>query len=523
MIVDTITIFLIACVTSLLLTVSMREMARRIGLTDQPDGHRKLHRIAMPLGGGVAVFLATAGVVAGLMVFHSTFYDPLWNAWQNPVALFVAGVVIVVVGLIDDRVGLSGRQKLLGQVLAASVLMASGLIIRKVSIFGLPIDLGYFGILFTLFWLLGAVNALNLLDGIDGLATTVGIILVSTIAAMAVRVGRYEVAIVGVVFAGSLVGFIRFNFPPASIFLGDTGSMLIGLVVGAMAIQGSLKGPGTVLLAAPLAIWAIPIFDSAAAIIRRKLTGRSIYSTDRGHLHHRLLELLGSNKRVLALVATCCALTSFSALLSVFLVNDLIALLACSAVLVIFIVSGVFGRAEVLLLGSRIRRMGRSLVGPMSVGNPRGRATTIQLQGSQQWNELWDDFAAEACQLSLSSMRLDLNLPIVHEGFHGFWERPAPSKAGCSWRVELPLLHNGNSVGRLVVVGDVEGDGVCLDVQRLMELVAGLETEIVMRTDALLATREEAARGTAIDGDSLHVTADTDAASESAPLRQSPS
>lgn len=522
MIVDTIIIFLIACVASLLLTVSMREVARRVGLTDQPDGHRKLHRIVMPLGGGVAVFLATTGVVAGLMIFPSAFYGRLWDAWQNLAALLVAGAVIVVVGLVDDRMGLSGRQKLLGQVLAASVLMANGLIIHKVSIFGLPIDLGYFGILFTLFWLLGAVNALNLLDGIDGLATTVGIILVSTIAAMAVKVGRYEIAIVGVVFAGSLVGFIRFNFPPASIFLGDTGSMLIGLVVGTLAIQGSLKGPGTVLLAAPLAIWAIPIFDSAAAIIRRKLTGRSIYSTDRGHLHHRLLELLGSNKRVLALVAACCALTSVSALLSVFFVNDLIALLACSAILVIFIVSGVFGRAEVLLLGSRIRRIGRSLVGPMSVGNPHGYVTTIQLQGSQQWNELWEDFAAEACQLPLSSMRLDLNLPIVHEGFHGFWERPALSKAGGSWRVELPLMHNGNAVGRLVAVGDVDENGVCSDVQHLTELVAGLETEIVVRTDALLAAREKADRETANGGDGPHVTVDTDGVSESATFRQSP-
>ena len=149
------------------------------------------------------------------------------------------------------------------------------------------------------------MNSVNLLDGIDGLATMLGIILIATFAALAAAAGRMEVAWIAMVFAGSLCGFIRFNLPPASIFLGDSGSMLIGLVVGTLAIQGTLKGPGTVLLAAPLAVWTIPILDSAAAILRRKLTGRSIYATDRGHLHHRLLERLGSNSRVLVAVAVC--------------------------------------------------------------------------------------------------------------------------------------------------------------------------------------------------------------------------
>ena len=198
--------------------------------------------------------------------------------------------VIVVVGLVDDRIKLRGRLKLIGQFAAALVLVAGGLVIQRIGIFGQQIDLGLLSIPFTLFWLVGAVNAVNLLDGIDGLATMLGFILVATIAGMAALVGQTQVFVIAVVFAGSLLGFLRYNFPPATIFLGDAGSMLIGLVVGALAISGSLKGPGTVLLAAPLAVWTIPIFDSVAAILRRKLSGRSIYTTDRGHIHHRLLE-----------------------------------------------------------------------------------------------------------------------------------------------------------------------------------------------------------------------------------------
>ena len=116
-------------------------------------------------------------------------------------------------------------------------------------------------------------------------------------------------AVVAAVFVGSLLGFLPFNYPPAKMFLGDAGSMLIGLVVGSLAIGGTMKGPATVAMAAPLAIWALPIFDSVAAILRRKLSGRSIYATDRGHLHHRLMAVFGKNTRVLAVVAVCCAFT----------------------------------------------------------------------------------------------------------------------------------------------------------------------------------------------------------------------
>ncbi len=357
-------IVLAACVVSLVLTALIRAVAVRIGLTDHPDGRRKLHVAAMPLGGGVAIFLATVGVLGFLLIVPNAFRSLLWQQWSDLRALLLAGAVIVIVGLIDDYIGLRGYQKLAGQLAAVSILIFSGLLVHQIGIFGQSIELGYLAVPFTLFWLLGAVNALNLLDGIDGLATMLGMILVGTIAALAVLVGHYEVAIVAIVFAGSLTGFMRFNFPPATIFLGDAGSMLIGLTVGALAIQGSLKGPGTVLLAAPLAVWAIPIFDSTAAILRRKLAGHSIYTADRGHLHHRLLNLLGSNRKVLACLAACCAITSVAALLSVFLKNDLIALLTCSAVVIVFIATGVFGRTELLLLGNQLRRVSRSLVPP---------------------------------------------------------------------------------------------------------------------------------------------------------------
>lgn len=493
-IIPVVIVFLVACLVSLVLTALLRRLAFRIGLTDLPDGRRKLHEHPVPLGGGVAVFLSLVGVVGALWVVPNQFRPDLWQKLPGLPALLLAGTVIVIVGLIDDCVRLRGRDKLLGQLVAATILMVGGLLIHGVGIFGYKIELGWFAIPVTLFWLLGAMNALNLLDGIDGLATMLGIILVATVAAIAYMTGRIEVAIVASVFAGSLLGFLRFNFPPATIFLGDSGSMLIGLVVGALAIQGSLKGPGTVLLAAPLAVWTIPIFDSVAAILRRKLTGRSIYTTDRGHLHHRLLNLLGSNRKVLAWLAASCMVTSAAALLSVFLHNDLIALLTCSAIVIIFIATGVFGRVELLLLGSRLRRVGQLLVPPFASGPAKARQTIIRLQGSRQWELLWEAFSESAEKLSLSEVHLDVNLPAVEEGYHASWERPRREDLDPCWRLELPLMVANQSIGSLVIVGQCNQESACDDIQRLLDLIEPFEARLsaLSREELPVPTAEDA-------------------------------
>jgi len=480
--------FVLACVTSLVLTALVRELAPRVGLTDKPDGRRKLHEGAMPLGGGVAIFLATIAVLGVVMVQDNPFQRSLWEhrALSSLSVLLLASAIIVVLGLVDDRIGLKGRNKLAGQFVAASILAYGTPDIQSIGLFGGTIPLGEFGIVFKVVWLLGAINALNLLDGIDGLATTIGIILVTTIAVMAAMLDRTDVAIIAVVFAGALVGFMRFNFPPATIFLGDTGSMLIGLMVGTLAIQGSLKGAGTVLLAAPLAVWTIPIFDSVAAILRRKLTGRSIYATDRSHLHHRLLSLLGSNRKVLVWVAVACALTSGAALASVVLrermvdsnYNDLIALLACAAIIVIFITTGVFGRAEMLLLGSRLRRVGRLLTPRIGAARGQVREVTIGLQGTRKWETLWATLTEAAEKLRLVEIRMDVKLPTATERQVAHWQQQRTSARGRRWRVRLPIMLEGHSVGHILAIGVREDEAAGEGIQYLLDLVDPFEDQL---------------------------------------------
>jgi len=475
--------FMGACVLSGVFTMVVRRLAGRFGLTDRPDSHRKLHDAPIPLGGGLVTLAATACIL-GVVLLVLNPRGPLSpENWSGVVTFAAAATLIVALGLLDDYVGLRGRYKLLGQLAVAGILIANGPMIERLGLFGMVIDLGPFGIPFTLFWLVGAINALNLLDGIDGLATTLGIIISLTIAAMAVLGGHPLVAFVAVVFAGSLLGFLRFNFPPASIYLGDSGSMLIGMMVGVMAIRGSLKSSGTILLAAPLAVLAIPILDSAMAILRRKLTGRSIYTTDRGHLHHQLFQRLGTNRKVLTWIAVLCLITSTTALASLFLKNDLVALVSCTGLLVVFIATGAFGRAEFLLVTNRVRRIGVSLMQPVRRGSSKIQQSKVRLQGSREWGLLWATLTESADKLGLQHITLDLNLPQIHEGFHATWEQALLGDRDRRWKMVLPLVANGQLLGHLTVCGERNGEPLCDDINLLLEICEPFETRLQTLTE----------------------------------------
>jgi len=479
MLVSAVIALVIACVASSALTLLVYKTAPRFELTDKPDNHRKLHARPTALGGGLAVFLATSIVLVGLLVLPTAFRSVLQEHWTELLALPLAGALIVIVGLADDRIGLRGRQKLAGQIAAASIVIAGGLVIREIGIFGQQIALGPLSLPFTLLWLLGAMNALNLLDGLDGLAAMVGIILVSTSGALAVMTGNTQIAIIAFVFAASLLGFMPFNFPPARIFLGDAGSMLIGLVVGTLAIQGSFKGAGTVLLAAPLAIWTIPMFDTGAAVIRRTLAGRSVYVTDRSHLHHRLMDRLGSHLRVLGWVGFTCVLTSAAALISVFLKSDLIAISTCVAVVSIYVVANVFGRGELLLLVSRLRRIGLSLL-PRGVRSQAGNSeVSLPARNSQQWDFLWETVRDAAEELDLSQVRVHVRLSMSHSAFDAFWEQPRAADLDRCWQIEVPLFIEDRAAGRLSIVAKRNAKAASEDVQRMLGLIEQIEMQLL--------------------------------------------
>ncbi|MGQ0633578.1 MAG: MraY family glycosyltransferase [Planctomycetaceae bacterium] len=471
-------LFGLSILVSLVANWSVRGIAHRIGLVDHPDGHRKLQSHAVPLGGGIGIFVtllvAIGAIVAADQPTRATVLSK--GYLLEAIGLFLGATLIVGVGILDDWVGLRGRQKLAGQVAAATAIWAFGVCIHRINFMGWSVELGILSAPFTIFWLLGAMNALNLLDGIDGLAGIVGIILSASLAFLALATGHETIAVIASVLAGGIAGFLWFNIPPASMYLGDAGSMLIGLLVGVLAIKASLKGPGTVLLAAPLALWTLPILDSAAAILRRMLTGRSIYASDRAHLHHLLVQRIG-HRNTLVCVAAVSLLTSAAALLSVRWNDDLIAIACASIVVLMFVGLRVFGHSELVLLLVQARALVRSL---FSAGRPaprKGWRDAVRLQGTRQWELLWETLTEWAITLELVQVRLDVNFPTLGEGYHATWNRPGDGRDDRYWTLQMPLIAEQNVVGSVRVIGERWGGGEH-SLEQLLELVEQIESHL---------------------------------------------
>ena len=277
-----------AIVSAAALTPAVISMMWRYRVLDAPDGVRKLHGRTVPLAGGLAVLLGCLIACVVTLSIQNRFVLDTPDKRQFTVGLLLSSLWICALGLVDDRGLLRGRQKFFGHIVAALILTASGCVISRLEFMNVRLELGILSVPFTIFWIVGAINAVNLMDGVDGLATSIGAILSGTFALMALITGHDLEAVIAVALCGALIGFLPYNFPRARIFLGDTGSMLIGLLLGTLALRSSVKSQATLALAAPVAVLSVLIFDVMMAILRRKLTGRSLYSTDRGHLHHRL-------------------------------------------------------------------------------------------------------------------------------------------------------------------------------------------------------------------------------------------
>jgi len=467
-------VFILAVGFGLLFTRTARSLGERLGLHDAPDGRRKTQARPVAVVGGLALLAAvpTALGVAALLLPEVAREFAGWGAKWAAVA--AACVVLAAVGAVDDRRNLRARYKLLGQLLAVAVLIVGGgYLIREVSAFGVTVPLGGLAVPFTLFWFVFAINALNLLDGMDGMLGGVGVVLFLGLAAMAGVVGSGFAVLVSAAAAGGLVGFLRYNLPPATVYLGDCGSMLIGLTVGALAMDASLKGP-TFAVLAPLALLVLPALDTTAAVVRRQLTGRGLAVADRGHLHHVLLRHGFSIPRVLLIVGGFGLLAAGGAVLSAYKKNDLIAVVAAVVVVATLIVYGLFGAAELRLIRARAGSALRKAAGG------RGVDLEVRLQGTHAWGDVWRGIVHDAQSLDLTAVSLDVNAPAWHEGYHRRWQRAGAADDPLTvWRVELPLVAGGQVVGRLVVRGS-RADGC------MAEKLAALSA-VVRETERRLA------------------------------------
>ncbi|MGJ5813776.1 MraY family glycosyltransferase [Paludibaculum fermentans] len=295
---------LLSVLFSLALTPMVANWSKRVGLVDQPDGRRKLHRRPVSRVGGIAIAL-TYVASSCLVLMATPHYRAMLPEWLPGILRIAPGVGLVfLVGLLDDIKGLRPWQKLLGQ-LVASVWVIGFAHVAINGVRGNPLP-SWLSVVLTVVWLLACTNAVNLIDGVDGLASGIGFFATCTTLAAAMLRGNEPLMFATIPLAGALLGFLRYNFTPASIFLGDCGSLTLGFLLGILAILWGQMSATFLGMTAPLMALAVPLLDTTLAIVRRFLRQQPIFGADRGHVHHRLLARgLGPKAVTLILYAVC--------------------------------------------------------------------------------------------------------------------------------------------------------------------------------------------------------------------------
>jgi len=283
--------------------------ANKIGAIDIPKDNRRVHKRPIPRIGGLAIFY---GFIISALIFG--VID------ENMAGILIGAVIIVTVGIIDDIKGLPAIVKLICQIIAASVVVFSGV---TIEFLGIPFAgnemialTGWISSVVTVIWIVAATNAVNLIDGLDGLAAGVSGIASISLLVLAFSVGSEpNVLIITAAVAGASFGFLPYNHNPAKIFMGDTGSTFLGFILATVSIQGLFKTSAVMSLAIPVLILGLPLFDTTFAFLRRMLKGQSPMTPDRGHLHHRLLDMGLTQKQAVATLYTIAAVLSLSAVI----------------------------------------------------------------------------------------------------------------------------------------------------------------------------------------------------------------
>ncbi len=452
--------FLGAVGGSLALTPLVRAVARRYSLFD-PIDERKVHTRQIPRIGGVGIFVTVMAMLALLWGFSG---DVVWGDAGKLSVILAGATAIHLLGLWDDLRPMPARWKFVGQILIAIGVYAAGV---RVDLLSFPlggsatVELNaVVGAVVTVVWLVGITNAFNLIDGLDGLASGAALFALTTMFVVASIYGQTGAAFVTLVLAGATLGFLVFNFHPASIFLGDSGSLFLGFMLAGIGLLSSQKSPTMVALAIPLVSLGLPVLDTALAIFRRFLGGRPIFSADRGHIHHRLLSLGHSPRKVALLLYGACALLALGAML--------VARQAAFIAIVLIVVGLGVGLAVQRLRFHEFEEFGRVLRKGMRGRDVIGRGVrireaTIQLASINDLAEIFrllertfaqDQFARSEVRLRRTFLAPDVRVSErrADDEFAVWTWNPNGATEADWWEIRLPLLGTaGGRIGSLVL------------------------------------------------------------------------
>ena len=468
-------IFVVTLCATALIVFPFRRLAMRIGMVDHPDSFRKLQKMPVSVGGGAVIFLVMIALITTLVLCREQVEFTLGLSPKLLLPILVVSPFVVMVGLFDDIRGLNGKVKLLLQIIAASVVVGFAKDYSLITCFGRDLDLNHLFYPLAVFWIIGMINAINLLDGGDGVAATVGFFMSLATACIAYLNEHMGISLVALGLAGCLSGFFLHNRPRAKVYLGDAGSMFIGLMLATLLLRACVEPGRTISISGPLAIALIPLADALFAVMRRVNAKRTIFATDRGHIHHLLSLKMSSPYRVLLVLMLLVLPGCIAAVAGTYYRNDLIPVAVSCAVLGVALVTDLFGRRELFTAFGRIKARLRKSFHPKKYMRKNGEA--YHLQGNGPWKSLWNELMTVLRDKPCRYLKLDISIPFKNEEFFGEWENigrksfPVLPTLDC----RIPFLIEGRRVGTLRITFEMEigslhrNQGVLLEAATLCE------------------------------------------------------
>jgi UDP-GlcNAc:undecaprenyl-phosphate/decaprenyl-phosphate GlcNAc-1-phosphate transferase len=426
---DLLTIGLSAFGISLVLTPILRDIFRAFRVVDQPDSNRKFHIYPIPRVGGIAI-AAGYFIILHLMLQNTALDRELSILWR----LQPAAIVVFATGLIDDMFGLKPLQKLFGQLAGGALACWGGVEITGIggvtipSIWSVPLTIG---------WLIVCTNAFNLVDGLDGLAAGVGLFATMTMFVAALLQGNEPLAFATLPLAGCLLGFLCFNFSPATVFLGDCGSLLLGFLLGSFGVIWAQKSVTLFGLTAPLMALSVPLIDVLLCIARRWLSNKPIFSADRGHIHHRLLDRGLNPRQAVFILYGLSSLAAMFSLAQTFMQNVYFAGLIATA-FVVAVWAGVhyLGYAEFMLASRMLRvvELQRNISANLTLSS-----FEKSLSRARTPDEWWEVLTRAAETFGFAGIRMQVNSSVYSRWADGIREPEY-------WFATIPLSHDGSRI-----------------------------------------------------------------------------
>ena len=474
-------VLVLGLVASLALTPAVSRLATRQGWLDRPDGRRKLHTAPVPRIGGVSVF-ASFGIAFGILVLtvpEAVSDGP--GGTHGYLHLIVACGAVALIGLIDDLVGVSPWAKVLVQTLAAGYLYFHGYQIRAVSNpFGDLLLLGHLALPLTVLWFVGMSNAFNLIDGLDGLAAGVAFFATISLFAAAALNDHWAIAFMAAALGGALLGFLRYNFNPASVFLGDCGSLFVGFALAAFAIMGSMKTSAAIAVAAPLLALSLPIFDVMVSLLRRLIRGTGLFAADRDHVHHRLLRLGLSPRRAVVFLYGVAAVLASLSLATLAGPQRVLWAVGIVFVLVVWVSLNRLGYAE---LGELQRLLLRRLVPDRRTMSNNVSLLRLRdnLVHADSFGEAWDELIATVALLDCRKVEMQLK-PEWSRSIHRVmsdvpprstfpcWRADGPAEAP-PWSWTIPVAGANGVIGALVIDFDPGHESLGFEPAHLLDAI----------------------------------------------------